>query len=242
MNITKAVLSFLNCRYSCRILTVCEYAKKIKILVKRFHTIEQIKKIIFDKEGIPIYQQRIIFNNKVLIDSARLCDKEIGDDCTVILAFKSGRCGAIVRPTTISDGIIRQPIYCDLHHTVKSYSRKSMTSIDVIILNSNVYDMTKRPEGISSILNTKCISWQNLYNSYYHHDLYFRCENMTKEETCCICFVNYPNITYECGHKLCSICLDDILKSNGWYPTNCCCHLCRREIDIDKIIVMDVKK
>ncbi|KAI1338626.1 hypothetical protein F5Y15DRAFT_386439 [Xylariaceae sp. FL0016] len=57
-------------------------------------TIEDIKKIVEEKEGILPAQQRLIYSGKQLHDEAKIGDSNIGPDATLhlVLTLRGGRC------------------------------------------------------------------------------------------------------------------------------------------------------
>ena len=62
--------------------------KNITIEVDDTDTIDSIKKQIYDKEGIPVDQQRIVFNGKQLEDNQTISNYNIGSDSTLHLVLR----------------------------------------------------------------------------------------------------------------------------------------------------------
>jgi ubiquitin C len=71
--------------------------KSTTLEVKSRDTIENIKAKIQDKEGIPLHQQRLIFDGRLLEDSRTLSEYNILENSTVYVVFRCGSMQIFVR-------------------------------------------------------------------------------------------------------------------------------------------------
>ncbi len=62
--------------------------KTITLDVEENDTIDSIKKQIYDKEGIPVDQQRIVYNGKQLEDGNTVSSYNIGENTTLHLVLR----------------------------------------------------------------------------------------------------------------------------------------------------------
>ncbi|KAJ0793677.1 putative Ubiquitin-like domain-containing protein [Helianthus annuus] len=74
--------------------------KTITLEVKPFDTIQNVKSAIYNIEGIPHCQQRLIYGKKQLEDSHTLADYNVHRESTVHLVVRSS--GAIMKATNKS--------------------------------------------------------------------------------------------------------------------------------------------
>lgn len=104
----------------CRTLT----GSTRSLYINSSDTIDHLKKLIFDKEGIPIGQQRLIYANKLLEDDKLILDYNIPKESTIQIALRliggstqifvktlTGR--TITLPINASDSIesVKQQVY-----------------------------------------------------------------------------------------------------------------------------------
>ena len=82
--------------------------RTFSINVCKHDVVEDLKEKIMDKDGVPVDQQRIIFNGKQLQDHVQLSDYGIKDQCTIhlVLRLRGGGC-----PTYYIDDSLLDPAF-----------------------------------------------------------------------------------------------------------------------------------
>ncbi|GAA5853809.1 hypothetical protein JCM5353_002355 [Sporobolomyces roseus] len=73
---------------------------KVRPLALVFELIERIKRAIFEKEGIPVEDQMLIFDGMQLRDGHNVGDYELedGDELNLVLALRGCACGCGMYP------------------------------------------------------------------------------------------------------------------------------------------------
>ncbi len=56
--------------------------RNIEIIISKDHTIRDLKEILFEKEGIPVPQQRLIYNGRLTADDKSLEDYNVESGST----------------------------------------------------------------------------------------------------------------------------------------------------------------
>ncbi|KAF7448574.1 integral membrane protein [Pyrenophora tritici-repentis] len=113
--------------------------KHITLSVWKEDTISMIKDMIQVKEGIPLSQQRLIFNGKQLEDGRTLADYGIENEFTIVLVLnlRGGGTGPPLEMAVAAGGKIKQGIVAD--KLADHWQSARTTVLNVQILNSAVY-------------------------------------------------------------------------------------------------------
>lgn len=227
--------------------------KKIKIPVGDDTDIYQIKKLYTAVKGyIPFECMRFIFAGKQLDEKFTIKYYNLQPESLIhlILDLKGGSLNAFNKSkktfckkmSLSAGGLIKQKIYSDqenlLHYNVDNYQCCCLQ-----LCNSSSFPIKIPPSPITYQTYIKYgYPWFDLYDENIrtiervkksHFSKIKSISNFKfKQEECCICMEYYNNILLApCGHCLCQICFDKIVKINKQCP------LCRAKINVKQHII-----
>lgn len=222
-------------------------------------TIEQIKQQIHDIEGIPIFQQRLMYRGKQLEDDHTLCDYNIQYESTLELVLRIRGGGGIEKMGIAAGGLIEQKFYRDNHSADCYYPTYASLKLDMI--NGTQYYKLfnkKMPKPIMSFATYMAMGlpWYKMYDDELK-DVGFNTKSLlvksiddfkskfVEMETCSICMQNKANATSQlCKHKMCSECFDKCMskfadKPDAEFP----CPQCRqpvKDVHYDSAVIEDM--
>lgn len=230
-------------------------------------TAYDLKVKIRDTENIPIDQQRLIFAGIQLEDNVELDRYGIVQYSTLYLVLRLRGGGGEPRLMGIAaGGLINQKIYLDTTK-LSYYNKVEYQSTKIDIINTKQYginNMDRLPISAFTY-SAQGYPWYKIYDEFDNavndnaNSLFNEIESinafkdaLTNEEMCCVCMDKYVNAMFEpCGHKICSECLVNIIKTNvdnndnnykndENYKNNhkLSCHLCRGKVESKSIVVL----
>lgn len=137
--------------------------KKIAVTASKLHTVDEIKSRIQDVEGIPLDQQRLVFDGKQLQDHLTLgaCGVSAGAVVHLVLRLRGG--GPALHPAMglAAGGLIKQTILPD-HSDPTLWDSDNGIIFNVQILNSTHFQAVTGKAPPSTPITSKTYAQYNL--------------------------------------------------------------------------------
>ncbi len=138
-------------------------SRKFNIVINTNATVSDLKEAIQLVDGIPSWQQRLIFGGKALYNDHKLeyYDVNNGDTIHLVLALRGGGCGEYERAGISCGGLIKQKIYKDnFIRSIEDYSTTYTEIIINLISDTDSYQAMSHKEYIE-----KKLPWYQLSDS-----------------------------------------------------------------------------
>lgn len=184
-----------------------------KTIIIPYHSsfsIEYIKELIQDKEGIPPNQQRLIFIGKQLEDHRTLGYYNIwpGSKLDLVLRLRGGG-GPAPRVAITEGGLIKQNIYADNYH-LDVYCLKPIIIKIRLEMKTNANSI---PRSFDNYVE-QGLPFFEIFDGHFDsisNDTALEFDTLPEEKEiikmCQVCKKNQSNICLEpCSHKICSNC------------------------------------
>lgn len=218
--------------------------------ITHYTTIEELKNQIYNRENIPVDQQRLIFAGKQLEDLRTVYNYSIESEeiiwITLRLRGGGGSEGNVPYENEEKNmhmglavgGLIEQKIYKD-KNKIADYDIYNIEKFMLKIYNGQELKsgLPYTPISMQTYLNLG-YQWFQIYDEKIPaitNKIDLEPVNITKItnlEMCDVCMDKYSNIEYHpCKHKICSVCFVKQTDKNKDLQ----CHMCRENIETSQV-------